>query len=129
VSNSLRSLVWIAAALSIVLAGAVVTMRFFASTNAITFHSTYQAILLDNGQVFFGRLEGYGTPRPLLTEVYYVQTSVNSQTRETNNTLLKRGREWHGPDRMWLNPEHIVFVEPVGKDSRVAQLIVDLNKQ
>jgi len=27
------------------------------------------------------------------------------------------------PDRMYLNPEHIVFVEPVGEKSKVAQLI------
>jgi hypothetical protein len=26
------------------------------------------------------------------------------------------------PDRMYLNPEHIVFVEPVGEKSKVAQL-------
>jgi len=43
--------------------------------------------------------------------------------------LVKRGKELHGPDRMYLNPNSIVFVEPVGMDSRVAQLISEANKQ
>ncbi len=36
---------------------------------------------------------------------------------------MKRGKEWHGPDRMILNEKAILFVEPVGADSKVAQLI------
>ena len=39
------------------------------------------------------------------------------------------GKELHGPDRMYLNPNSIVFVEPVGPESRVAQLISEANKQ
>jgi len=64
-----------------------------------------------------------------MRDIYYVQTSVNPQTRESNNTLLKRGGEWHAPESMWLNPSQIVFVEPVGQNSRVAQLIADLNRK
>jgi len=37
--------------------------------------------------------------------------------------LVKRGKELHGPDRMYINADQIVFVEPVGPDSKVAQLI------
>jgi len=40
-----------------------------------------------------------------------------------NNVLVKRGRELHDPDRMYLNPTQILFVEPVDPNSRVAQLI------
>jgi hypothetical protein len=36
---------------------------------------------------------------------------------------VKRGKELHAPDRMYLSPNQIVFVEPVGADSKVAQLI------
>jgi hypothetical protein len=37
--------------------------------------------------------------------------------------LVKRGKEAHEPDRMYLNPGQILFVEPVGEKSQVAQLI------
>jgi len=95
---------------------------------AVAFDQTYQAVLLNNGQVYFGRLEGYGTSNPVLREVYYVQTIVNEK-KEQSNILLKRGKEWHGPDRMYINPLQIVFVEPVGPTSRVYELIRDLKLQ
>jgi len=36
---------------------------------------------------------------------------------------LSTGKEMHEPDRMYLNPSQIVFVETVGTNSKVAQLI------
>ena len=83
----------------------------------------YHAVFLDSGAVFFGRLTGLGTEYPVLTEVFYVQSGTNAETKQVTNVLVKRGREWHGPDRMTLNASHILFVEPVGPDSQVAKLI------
>lgn len=91
----------------------------------IKFDTTYQAVLLDNGSVYFGKLQGAGTRRPVLTEVYYVQSQVNQETKEVKNILIRRGNEWHAPDRMYLNPRHIVLIEPVGPNSKVAQLIAE----
>jgi hypothetical protein len=90
--------------------------------------SKYYAVLLNNGAVYFGRLAGLGTPFPVLTEVYYVQSATNPETKAVSNILVKRGKEWHGPDRMILNEKSIVFVEPVGPDSKVAQLISESKK-
>jgi hypothetical protein len=83
----------------------------------------YYAVLLANGAVYFGQLEGLGTPYPVLKEVYYIQSNVNQETKAVNNSLIKRGKELHQPDRMIINEKAIIFVEPVGPDSRVAQLI------
>ncbi len=58
-----------------------------------------------------------------LTDVYYVVTQTNPETKQTNNVLVKRGKELHEPDRMYLNPSQLLFVEPVGPNSKVAQLI------
>ncbi len=96
---------------------------------AISFDQTYQAVLLTNNTVYFGRLQGYGTDNPVLTEVYYVQASVDPQTKEQKNVLTKRGKEWHEPDRMYINPKQIVIVEPVGPNSRVSELIKELKLQ
>jgi hypothetical protein len=84
----------------------------------------YYAVLLTNNSVYFGKLEGLGTPFPVLTG-YYVQSGVNKETKAVSNVLIKRGREWHSPDRMIISEKSIVFVEPVGLDSKVAQLIGD----
>jgi hypothetical protein len=100
-----------------------------ARTHVVQFDKPYQAVLLSNGQVYYGRLEGYGTDHPLLREVYYIQSTVNPQTHEQTNILTRRGKEWHGPDRMYINPNQILLVEPVGTDSKVADLIKDLRSQ
>lgn len=86
---------------------------------------SYYAVLLTNGSVYFGKLEGFGSPWPVLRDVFYVQAGpVDPNTKQQSGmVLVHRGHELHGPDRMILNEKSIVFIEPVGADSRVAQLI------
>jgi hypothetical protein len=85
----------------------------------------YYAVLLSNGSVYFGKLEGLGSAYPVLHDVYYVQSVTNPETKAVTNVLVKRGKEWHAPDRMILSEKAIVFVEPVGADSKVSQLIAE----
>ena len=96
---------------------------------AVTFTTPYQAVLLNNNSVYFGKLSGFGTPSPVLTDVFYIVTQTDPTTKQSKNILVKRGKELHGPDRMYLNANSIVFVEPVGVDSKVAQLISEASKQ
>ena len=96
---------------------------------SIAFSTPYQAVLLSNNSVYFGKLAGYGTSNPVLTDVYYIVTKSDPTTKQVQNVLVKRGKELHGPDRMYLNPNSIVFVEPVGTDSKVAQLISEASQQ
>src|SRR5579862_8429642 len=88
-----------------------------------TFPTSYQSVLLINGAVYYGKLDGFGTRNPVLTDVFYIMSKTDPETKQVTNVLVKRGKELHGPDRMYLNPSQIVFVEPVGTDSKVAQLI------
>jgi hypothetical protein len=83
----------------------------------------YYAVLLDNNSVYFGKLESLATDYAVLHDVFYVQSNVDQQTKAVSNVLIRRGKEWHGPDRMIINQKAIIFIEPVGTDSRVAQLI------
>ena len=87
------------------------------------FSTPFQTVVLANGAVFYGRLEGFGTSRPVLMNVYYILPNTNPETGQTTRILVKRGRESHNPDRMYLNPKQIVFVEPVGRNSDIAKLI------
>lgn len=81
----------------------------------------YQAVLLTNGSVYFGHLQNYGSSHPVLSYVFYVVSQTDPETKQSS--LIKRGKEMHEPDRMYLNPNQIVFVETVGTNSKVAQLI------
>lgn len=92
-------------------------------------NTPYQAILLSNGSAYFGHLEGLGRPYPVLHDVFYVQSVKDPQTNAVSNILVKRGKEWHAPDRMILNANMIVLVEPVNPTSRVSQLITQAKNQ
>jgi hypothetical protein len=114
---------WATLALVAVLAVLCMSIACVHQDEEVKFQTPYQAVLLTNGQVYFGQLQGYGTPHPVLTNVFYVISQTNPETKQVNNVLIKRGKELHEPDRMYLNPRLIVFVEPVGASSKVAQLI------
>ena len=96
---------------------------YFMSHRVPAMTTPYQAVLLTTGAVYFGQLEGLGTPFPVMRNVFYVQSVDDAQTKHVNNVLIKRGKEWHEPDRMILNSNMIVLVEPVSQESRVAALI------
>lgn len=112
-----------------VLAGIVVIVAAFMFVKdtrpgpPVVFTTPYQAVLLTNGTAYFGKLDGYGTPRPVLKEVYYIVTQTNPETKQTSNVLVRRGKELHEPGDMYLNPNQILCVEGVGTNSKVAQLI------
>jgi len=63
----------------------------------------------------------------VLTDVFYIQTTINQETKQQSNILLKRGKEWHAPDKMILNARHIIMIEPVTAGSKVANLIAQAN--
>lgn len=118
----LVQLVWVIAGL-LVIAGAGWHLVDHMRNSSVKFTTPYQAVLLTNGSVYFGHLQGYGGRYPVLTNVYYIVMSTNPETKQPNNVLVKRGKELHEPDRMYLNPNQMLFVEPVGVNSKVAQLI------
>jgi hypothetical protein len=125
--------------LATVFALACVGAAFLALTGCgkPSFSTDYQAVFMDNGQVFFGKLSNGGGDYPLLKEVYYigrqatpaVQASKDQASPEVKNILIKRGNEWHGPDYMYINKQHIVVIEPVSPKSRVATLITEAKNQ
>ena len=89
----------------------------------------YQAVLLDNGQVLFGKLEQAGGDYPVLSNVFVGQAQVNPETKELTRTLVRRSVELHNPDYMTLNARHIVAIKPVAPNSRVAQVIKQAEAQ
>jgi hypothetical protein len=115
-------IVWVVAGLLVIVAAGVFIVGRVRGRD-VKFPTPYQAVLLSNGSVYFGKLEGYGGPHPVLKEVYYIVSQTNPETKQVSNVLVKRGKELHQPDRMYLNANQIIFVEPVGLSSKVADLI------
>lgn len=84
--------------------------------------STYQAIFLDNDQIYFGRLKNVDPDSEylLLTDVYYVKVNEDSVGQ-----LVKLGQiEPHRPtNEMIINRDHILFWENLTPESQVTQTI------
>jgi hypothetical protein len=118
-----------AAILSVLVAAAGALGYWLGMHRSVPLTTPYSTVLLTNGAVYFGRLEGLGSPFPILHDVFYLQNSMDDKNKVVSNTLIKRGKEWHQPDRMILNSNMIVLVEPVNPASRVADLIAEANKK
>ncbi len=87
---------------------------------------TYQAVFLDNNQVYFGKLTNQNQQYAKLTEIFYLQVSQPLQPSEPSNNvnLVKLGGELHGPaDIMMINRDHILFIEDLIADSQVVKAI------
>jgi hypothetical protein len=126
-----RIIAWLVIALSLALLDLGCARKV---DQTIKIDSEYIAIFLENGQVYFGKLEQQGPAYLLLTDVFYVQRQVfqdkaDPEKKEVKSTLIRRGNEWHAPDRMYINTSHVVVIEPVSDNSRVAQLIKEAKAQ
>lgn len=126
-----KTLSWIMTLAAVVMAAALSTLAY----QDVRQHSqhagdtAYHAVVLANGQAFFGRISNLGSDYPMLEDVFYIQSRViNAETKQVANVLVKRGRELHEPDRMILNRQTVMFIEPVKADSQVAKLIAEQNK-
>lgn len=85
----------------------------------------YQAVFLDNGQVYFGKLK-QKSDFFSLTDVYYLQSGTGSLDQTSSLSLSKLGNEAHGPeDKMEINKDHILFIEDMKPDSKVVKAIQD----
>jgi|ERR1700683_2314943 hypothetical protein len=116
--------VWALAGIVVIVA-AFMLVRNTRPGPPVAFPTPYQAVLMTNGVAYYGKLQGYGTPQPLLTDVYVIVTQTNPDTKQTSKGLFKLDKveDLYQPDRMYLNPSQILGVEPVGPNSKVAQLL------
>jgi hypothetical protein len=116
----------------VVIAGAALASAFVGLRRAGAppqFDTTYQAVLLDTGQVYYGKLSRLGTSFPEMSDVYYIVRTQDAQTKQVKNILVKRGKELHAPAETFFAARHIIMIEPVGPSSEVARDIAQEESQ
>jgi hypothetical protein len=91
------------------------------------FKTEYQAVLLGDGQVYYGRVDKIEKDFLVLSDVYYLQK--NPASGDAQPIMLKRGKEPHGPEISYINTKYIVMVEPVKPDSPVANAIYEIKQK
>ena len=86
----------------------------------------HYAVVLNNGQSIFAHVDRVNTGELELSDVYYVQSRMNPETKEVQNALVRRGMiEWHSPKKMLVNTRNVLIMEPVDPESKVAKLIAE----
>ena len=114
----------------------VVAGYFIMQQTALSgFKKDYQAVFLTNGQVYFGQVMSENSAEVVVQDIYYLQvTRPLQQTEEGEQqpnpqgelSLVKLGNELHGPtDSMFINRDHVLFIEDLKDDSNVVQAILN----
>lgn len=89
----------------------------------------YQAVFLNGGQVYFGKLKQVNGDYVSLSSVFYIQNqnggdSATSSTDASDIQLIKLGTEVHGPeDEMIIRTDEISFFENLKNDSKISKSI------
>jgi hypothetical protein len=96
----------------------------------------YQAVFLNNGQVYFGKIADLNNKFVRMNDIFYLTqnttTDSNGQaTSDGNYTLVKLGcQQIHDPtDQMLINREQVTFWENLQDDGKVVSSIKDFQKQ
>lgn len=92
-----------------------------------------QAVFLNTGQVYFGKITDLNSKYFVVTNIYYLQTSSTGTTGTSNaNTsvsLVKLGCELHEPyDKMVINRSQVTFWENLQSDGQVAKAVATFQK-
>ena len=93
-----------------------------------------QAVFLNTGQVYFGKIKTLNSKYFVVKDIYYLQTSSGSTTAtaasNTSVSLVKLGCELHEPyDQMVINATQVTFWENLQDNGQVAKAVSTFQKQ
>ena len=98
--------------------------------------SAYQAVFLNNGQVYFGKISTLNSRYIDMADVFYLTQNTAAATSSTTSansdyTLVKLGcQQIHFPkDQMLINREQVTFWENLSDDGKVVKSIKEFKKQ
>lgn len=100
--------------------------------NGLVDTSKYQAVFLNNGQVYFGKAKDVNTRFVKLADVYYLTQSTGTNGQASGDyTLVKLGcQQIHNPqDQMVITREQVTFWENLESSGKVTKSIADFKKQ
>ncbi len=93
--------------------------------------SKLQAVFLQTGQVYFGKVKVLNSSYLVLSNIYYLQTSNTGTGSNANSSvsLVKLGCELHEPyDQMIINRSQVTFWENLQDNGQVAKAVATFVK-
>ena len=107
----------------------------YANESKLVDKGQYQAVFLNNGQVYFGNITTINSDYVRLNNIFYLTQNSTATTDTTaansDYTLIKLGcQQIHYPyDQMVVNRSQITFWENLNKDGKVVQSIKQFKDQ
>lgn len=126
-----------AVVVALVVAGHI-AWQFMGAGAARPSNDRYQAVFLDNGQVFFGKLKNTSGQYLRLEGAYYskkqdipVDATEEQKAAVNNNvSLAKVGNEVYGPEStVQIRSEQVLFWQDLKSDSKVSKAIDDASEE
>ena len=112
-----------------------VAMRNPATSDQYVDKTRMQAVFLNGGQVYFGKITGLDDKSIRVSDIYYLRVNQQVQpdgSASTSNqavSLVKLGCELHGPqDSMVINQSQVIFWENLKDDGQVAKAVAEYKK-
>ena len=90
-----------------------------------------QAVFTTTGQVYFGFVDDKNAEMVKISQAYYVNNSSSlfPAKPEDKVSLIRLGSEIFKPeDTVYINRQHILFIENITKDSQINAAISNSNK-
>jgi hypothetical protein len=119
----MRDLVIAACGLAIVALLAVIAYQDYRRFHKPLLTTTFQAVTLVNGEVFYGRIDHLGTDHPVLRDAFSIRTEIEPQSQQEKRVIVRRSDSLTGADHLIFPAASIASVEPVKADSAVGKLI------
>jgi len=85
--------------------------------------SSYTAVYMASGDIYFGKMHWF--PRPRLTNVWYLQRSVNQQNQPQLSLAKFQDVFWGPVDEIYLNSDQVLFWTSLRSDSQVVKAFVN----
>jgi hypothetical protein len=109
--------------------------RFTARESKYVAGDQLQAVFLNGGQVYFGKIRALNPSYVGMTDIYYLRVNQQVQPKQGEQaqqdiSLVKLGCELHGPsDEMFINRSQLLFWENLKKDGQVAKAVENYIKE
>jgi hypothetical protein len=127
-------MLWLVALLALLALLAIVLLAAQLYLDQRRFHrplltTPYQRVTLQDGSVYYGRIDHLGTDHPVLRDAMTIRQEKGVTPAEPQYVLTRRKDEPHGADHIIFPAVSIVFVEPVRPDSPIGQVIAASEKR
>ena len=121
---------------TVVLVGLILSLVLFSDKSReekFVENGKFQAVFLNNGQVYFGNINELNKDFLRISNIYYLrvnqQVQPGQQAAQNDVSLVKLGCELHGPqDSMVVNRDQITFWENLKDDGQVAKAVAEYVK-